>query len=44
MTCPHCNSENVHQRQGALYFECWTCNYAWVPENKETTRGYGREA
>jgi transposase-like protein len=31
MTCPNCKSENVHQRQGALYYECWTCDYAWVP-------------
>ena len=39
MTCPDCGSENTHQRHGALYYECWACNYVWVPTaNKEDTR------
>ena len=31
MTCPKCGGENVHKYNGALYWECWSCDYAWVP-------------
>jgi len=36
MTCPKCKSDNAHQRQGALYFECWACDYTWVPEKEDS--------
>ena len=31
--CPKCGGDNAHQRVGTLYFECWTCDYAWIPDN-----------
>jgi predicted nucleic acid-binding Zn ribbon protein len=30
--CPKCEEHTAYQVQGALYFTCESCDYAWVPE------------